>query len=138
MLRMRPGRSSPRRVRVTGAPSSSPPPREGLPSAVSVLSLTGFLVSSYGSLAVLLIVLAGRGDRSRTCDIRFWRPALWPTELHPSGGRARPCRPVRGRAGAEASCPQSDECTGSRRRDKPVAFPEPGGPPRPVVGTMGA
>ncbi len=27
--------------------------------------------------------LCGRGDRSRTCDIRFWRPALWPSELHP-------------------------------------------------------
>src|SRR4051794_35149386 len=112
MLRMRPGRSSPRRVRAAAAPSPSPLPRDGLPSAVSVLSLTGFLVSSYGSLAVLLIVLAGRGDRSRTCDIRFWRPALWPTELHPSEGRARPCRPVRGRAGAEATSPQRYECTG--------------------------
>src|SRR3954451_877610 len=110
MLRIRPGRSPPpRRVREVDAPSPSPLPREGLPSAVSVLSLTGFLVSSYCDVGG---PAAGRGDRSRTCDIRFWRPALWPTELHPSGGRARPCRPVRGRAGAEASSPQDDECTG--------------------------
>jgi hypothetical protein len=25
----------------------------------------------------------GRGGRTRTLDPRFWRPLLWPTELHP-------------------------------------------------------
>ena len=26
---------------------------------------------------------SGRGGRTRTLDPRFWRPLLWPTELHP-------------------------------------------------------
>src|SRR3954454_3213798 len=137
MLRMRPGRSpSPRRPRERTAPSPSPPPRDGLPSAVSVLSLTGFLVSSYCGPCGLVVLRPGRGDRSRTCDIRFWRPALWPTELHPSGGRARPCRPLRGRAGAEASSPQDDECTAWRGGDNPPACEEPGGPPVCRVATI--
>lgn len=29
--------------------------------------------------------IGGRGGRSRTCGIRLWRPALWPSELHPFG-----------------------------------------------------
>lgn len=30
--------------------------------------------------------IGGRGGRIRTCGIRLWRPALWPSELHPFGG----------------------------------------------------
>lgn len=30
-------------------------------------------------------LISGRGGRNRTCGIRFWRPALWPSELHPFG-----------------------------------------------------
>lgn len=29
-----------------------------------------------------------RGDRTRTCDIRFWRPTLYQLELHPIGEAA--------------------------------------------------
>lgn len=28
-------------------------------------------------------LISGRGGRNRTCGIRFWRPALWPSELRP-------------------------------------------------------
>lgn len=38
-------------------------------------------------------LISGRGGRSRTCGIRFWRPALWPSELHPFGTRSLPRAP---------------------------------------------
>jgi hypothetical protein len=39
------------------------------------------------------ITVVRKGDRNRTCNIRFWRPALWTVELHPQGRKRNAALP---------------------------------------------
>src|SRR5690242_677620 len=73
--------------------------------------------------AMLILALApknGRGGGIRTPNIRFWRPALYQFELHPSGKKARsPTLEIRNRSPTRTGGPKSETRNGGSSQTFP-------------------
>src|SRR4051794_10551158 len=88
-------------------------PRRVCRSSFATATTSSPFWSSTLRATVLLLLTTGRADRTRTCNLRFWRPLLYHLSHRPKGAEAPTGSLVPARTGYDRDRPRSTLKTGA-------------------------